>query len=128
MQSRHGFGSYLLIVDESTRYMWVFPTKTKEAPVQVVDQFLTMYKRNTGLRRVRGDLGNELACSKLIQDAIAKHGYFLEQMAANSSFQNSKAECPHRTLGNMMRSMLKVLLRKYMNSQIQCIIHVLNMY
>ena len=107
MRSRQGFGSYLLIVDEYTRYMWVFPTKSKEAPVQVVDQFLTMYKRNTGLRRVRADLGNEMARSKLIQNTVAKHGYVLERTAANSSFQNSKAERPHRTLGNMMRSMLK---------------------
>ena len=38
---------------------------------------------------------------------IAKHGYVLETTSANSSFQNSKAEQLHCTLGNMMRSMLK---------------------
>ena len=67
MRSRQGFGSYLLIVDEYTRYIWVFPTKSKQALVQVLDQFLTMFKRNTGLRRVRADLGNEMARSKLIK-------------------------------------------------------------
>ena len=87
--------------------MWIFPTKTKEAPVRIVDQFLTMYKRNSCLRRERTDLGNELARSKLIQNTVVRHGYVLEPTAANSSFQNSKAERPHRTLGNMIRSMLK---------------------
>ena len=38
---------------------------------------------------------------------IAKHGYVLETTAANSSYQNSKAEWPHHALGNMMQSMLK---------------------
>ena len=95
--SRQGFGSYLLIVDEYTRYMWTFPTKTKESPVQIVDQFLTIYKRTIGLQRVRTDSGNGLARSKLIQNTVVRHGYVLEPTEANSSFQNSKAERPHRT-------------------------------
>ena len=107
VRSRQGFGSYLLIVDEYTRFIWVFPTKSKSPPFDIIDQFLTQYKRSSGMRRVRTDLGKELARSKLVRATIAKHGYILEQTAPNSSFQNSKVERPHRTLGNMMRSMLK---------------------
>ena len=107
LRSRQGFGSYLLIIDEYTRYIWVFPTKTKEPPIEVVDQFLMTYKLKEGMRRVRTDLGKELARSREFRALITKHGYVLETTAANSSFQNSKAERPHRTLANMMRSMLK---------------------
>ena len=107
LRSRQGFGSYLLVIDEYTRYIWIFPTKTKRPPIEVVDQFLMTYKPTEGLRHVRIDLGKELARSRDFRALIAKHGYVLETTVANSSFQNSKAERPHRTLGNMMRSMLK---------------------
>ena len=59
------------------------------------------------MRRVHADLGKELACSTKIREVIANHGYTLESTAAKSSFQNSKAEHPHRTLGNMMCSIFK---------------------
>ena len=107
LRSRQGFSSYLLIIDEYTRYMWAFPTKSKSPPSDIIDQFLIQYKRSSGLRRIRTDLGKELARSTLVRTTISKHGYTLEPTAPNSSFQNSKVERPHRTLGNMMRSMLK---------------------
>ena len=107
VRSRQGFGSYLLIIDEYTCYMWAFPTKSKSPPFEIIDQFLIQYKRSSGMRRIRTDLGKELAGSKLVRATIAKHGYTLEPTAPNSSFQNSKDERPHRTLGNMMKSMLK---------------------
>ena len=56
---------------------------------------------------IRTDLGKELARSKLVRATVKKHGYTIEPIATNSSFQNSKAERPHQTLGNMMRAMLK---------------------
>ena len=49
LRSRQGFGSYLLIVDEFTRYMWVFPTKSKSPPHDIIDKFLTQYKRSSGM-------------------------------------------------------------------------------
>ena len=62
--SQQGFGSYLLIIDEYTRYIWIFPTKTKEPPAEVVDQFMINYKLNDSMQQVRTDLGKELARSK----------------------------------------------------------------
>ena len=50
LRSRQGFGSYHLIVDEYTRYIWIFPKKTKEPPVEVVDQFMINYKLKDGMQ------------------------------------------------------------------------------
>ena len=42
--SREGYSSYLLIVDEYSRMIWVFLTKSKAAPIKIVDNFLATYK------------------------------------------------------------------------------------
>ena len=53
LRIRQGYGSYLLVIDEYTRYIWIFLTKTKEPPIDVVDQFMINYKLSEGIRRVR---------------------------------------------------------------------------
>jgi hypothetical protein len=41
--SYDGFSSYLLIVDEASRFVWVFLTGTKEPPLDIVDAFLSRF-------------------------------------------------------------------------------------
>ena len=107
MVSPEGHTSYLLIVDEySSRMTWVFPTKSKEPPIDIIDTFLNTYKNTDGLRRICTDRGRELSQSAEFRKLIQKHEYVLETMASESSFQNAIVERPHRTLRNMMRSML----------------------
>ena len=38
--SYDGFSSYLLIINEASRVVWVFLTNTKEPPLDIVDTFL----------------------------------------------------------------------------------------
>jgi hypothetical protein len=35
-----GYNSYLLVVDDYTKYVWVFLCKSKEPPIQVAEVFL----------------------------------------------------------------------------------------
>ena len=98
---------YLLIVDECEKIMWVFTTRGKTPPIDIVDDFLSKYGNSSGNRYVRTDLGGELARSHAFQELILKHKYVLEPTAPDSSFQNGIVERGHRTLANMMRSMLR---------------------
>ena len=43
IHSWDGYLSYLLIVDEASRYIWVFLTKTKEPPLDIIDTFLARF-------------------------------------------------------------------------------------
>ncbi len=60
VDSWDGYSSYLLIVDEASRYMWVSLTKTKEPPLDIIDTFLDRFGHRNG-GSVRSDQGGELA-------------------------------------------------------------------
>ena len=67
--SYDGFSSYLLIVNEATRFIWVFLTKSKAPPLDILDTFLTRFgHENGGL--VRTDQGGELARSFALSDLL----------------------------------------------------------
>ena len=106
LTSNEGYNCYLLIVDEYSRYMWVFLFASKSPPIETVKTFLATHGLKHGLRRVRTDLGGELARSAKFREMIQKSGYILEPTALGASFQNAIVERPHRTLADMMRSML----------------------
>jgi hypothetical protein len=107
IESREGYVAYLLIVDGHSRRAWVYPTKTKEPPINTVNLFLQRFGLRDGTQRyVRTDQGGELAKSAAFRDIVAKHGYVVESTAPDASSQNGRGERPHRTLGNMVRCML----------------------
>ena len=43
-----GYSSYLLIVDEETKFVWVFLCKTKEPPLDLVHLHLDIFGRKQG--------------------------------------------------------------------------------
>jgi len=43
-----GFSSYLLIVDEATRFIWVFLTKSKAPPLDILDAFFARFGHEHG--------------------------------------------------------------------------------
>ena len=62
IDSWDGYSSYLLIVDEASRYIWVFLAKSKEPPLDIIDTFLDHFgHRNSG--SIRSDQGGKLARS-----------------------------------------------------------------
>ena len=46
--SYDGFSSYLLIVDEATRFIWVFLTKSKAPPLDILDAFFAHFGHEHG--------------------------------------------------------------------------------
>ena len=104
--SKQGYNCYLLIADEFSRHLWIFLFADKKPPIATVTSFLNTHGNKAGLRRVRTDQGGELAKSSTFRTCINKAGYTLETTGAGASFQNAIAERPHRTLADMMRTML----------------------
>ncbi len=43
-----GYSSNLLVVDEATRYIWVFLTKLKDPPLDIVAAFLKRFAHDRG--------------------------------------------------------------------------------
>ena len=52
------------------------------------------------------DQGGELARSSLFQEMVHNEKFTLEMTGSDASAQNSIAESPNKTLGNMMRCIL----------------------
>jgi len=48
MFSYDGFSSYLLIVDEASRYVWVFLTASKSPPIDIIQEFLQQHGHKAG--------------------------------------------------------------------------------
>jgi len=105
--SLDGYRSYLLIIDRKTRYTWVFLTKTKKPPLEIIDRFLKEHGHPiTHNRTIRSDKGGELWGSEEFRNLIDKHGFILDPTAPLAPFQNGIAERPNRTFGKMVRSLL----------------------
>ncbi len=67
--SYDGFNSYLLIIDEASRYAWVFLTKSKDPPLDIIRAFFTMHGHWDG-GCVCTDQGGELASSSAFGDLL----------------------------------------------------------
>ncbi len=62
VRSYDGFTSYLLIINEASRYTWVFITATKEPPLDIFSEFLQHHGHEDG-GCICTDQGGELARS-----------------------------------------------------------------
>ena len=87
LTSNNGYNCYLVVVDEWTRYAWAFTLASKEPPIDTVRQFLAQFGNKDGLRRVRTDLGGELASSAAFRTMLQECDYVLKTTAPGSSFQ-----------------------------------------
>jgi hypothetical protein len=90
VESFDGYTSYLLIVDEVTKYSWTFPTKSKEPPVEPTRQFLREFGHVNG-GMIRCDQGGELARSDEWRTMVFKDfAYKVEPTGADSPEQNGQ--------------------------------------
>ena len=107
IESRQGFVCYLLIIDRSTRYVWIFPLRSKSVPPELIKLFLRTHgNQNRVVKTIRTDGEGSLAESPQFRTTLAEFGYILEKTATDTSSQNGMAERPHRTLGEMARCLL----------------------
>ena len=130
VQSFDGYNSHLIIVDEVSRYVWVFLTKSKEPPIDIVRTFLAVHGNPDG-GLIRTDQGGELARSAAFRKAMVERSfpvepidwngeegpvvtnaegevtpYVLETTGADSPSQNGAVERWNKTLGNTTRVLL----------------------
>ena len=103
-----GYKAYLLIIMYPQRRVWVFPTKNKQPPIDILRTFLRKYDTNTVTHKViRTDQGGELWKSASFRKVCCdEFSYILEPTAAGTPEQNGLAERPNRTFGKMMRCLL----------------------
>ena len=71
-----GYSSYLLIVDEASQYIWVFLTKTKEPPLDIIDTILDRFGHKNG-GSIRSDQGGELARSFAFSDLLLRKYHYV---------------------------------------------------
>ncbi len=84
--------AYLLIVDEASRYVWIFLTNSKSPPINIIEEFLTSHGHEEG-GCIRTDQGGELAGSSKFQDILLQQfHYTIEPTGADSPSQNGAAE------------------------------------
>jgi hypothetical protein len=65
------FNSYLLIIDEALHYAWVFLTKSKDPPLDIICAFFSMHGHQEG-GCVRTDQGGELVSSSAFGDLLLR--------------------------------------------------------
>jgi len=94
INSYDGYSSYLLIVDDKSSKTWVFLTKSKASPLDILRLFLRTFGRDRNLGGyIRCDQGGKLARSHaLIDMALTEFGCKVEPTGADSPSQNGQAE------------------------------------
>ena len=104
--SKDVYNAYLLISDEYSGYLWCFLVNSRYPPITIVQQVLNRHGNKYIPRYIRTDQGGELARSAAILNLIGAQNYVLKSTAPGSSFHNGVFEHNHRTLADMMWSML----------------------
>jgi len=106
VESFDGFSSYLLIVDEASRHVWILLCASKEPPIEEMSAFLSEFGLKSG-GLLRCDRGGELARSTdFITSMQRDFGYKVETTGADSPNQNGGAERYNRSLAITVRSLL----------------------
>ena len=80
-----GYNSYLIIVDQVSRYIWIFLTASKSPPIFAAQSILKEFKSKTKHRTVRTDPGKELERSTTCQEMVHVKGFTLELTGADAS-------------------------------------------
>jgi hypothetical protein len=93
-------------VDELSKHVWVFLTKSKEPPIELVTTFLRQFGHKDG-GSIRTDQGGELARSAAFRDAalsrdfdVTVKPFVVEPTGADSPSQNGAVERWNGTLAN----------------------------
>jgi len=105
--SIRGFTSLLSIIDGKDHMLWTFPTANKRPPLAILDYFFSILDKHTiTICNVRVDEDGALANSSESTDFLVQRKVTMETTRGHASFLNGKIERPHRTISQMVRSML----------------------
>ncbi|KAK1618388.1 hypothetical protein QYE76_023905 [Lolium multiflorum] len=104
----------LVIVDEYSRYTWVYFLKKKDETQQIFIDFATEVQRqhNLLIMEIRSDNGSEFK-NYTLNDFLSDEGIRHQYSAAYTPQQNGVAERKNRTLMDMARSMMAEYKSRY---------------
>ncbi|KAK1683797.1 hypothetical protein QYE76_044645 [Lolium multiflorum] len=104
----------LVIVDDYSRYTWVFFLKSKDETQQIFIDFATEVQRqhNLLIMAIRSDNGSEFK-NYTLNDFLSDEGIRHQYSAAYTPQQNGVAERKNRTLLDMARSMMAEYKSRY---------------
>ncbi len=106
IQSYDGFSSYLMIVDEASRFVWIFLTRSKEPPLDIISEFLRQHGHE-GVGCIRTNQGGKLARSHKFKDSMLRDfHYAIEPTGADSPSQNGAVEIYNNKFGVRTRALL----------------------
>lgn len=100
---------FLLLVDDCSRYMWIYLLKTKDEAFECFKRFKTLVESRVPESKVkvlRTDRGGEF-CSNEFKSYCEEHGIQRHYTAPYSPQQNGVVERRNRTVVEMTRSFLK---------------------
>ncbi len=87
--------------------LWNFPTASKRCPLQILDYLFAMLQHEgTTVQCIRVDEDGALANSSEFCDFLVQRHISLETTGGYASFLNGKIERHHRTIAQMVRSMI----------------------
>ena len=127
--TRGGKKYFMTLIDDSTRYCYVYLLKTKDEALD----FFKIYKAEVEnqlerkIKRVRSDRGGEYFSNEF-NLFCAEHGIIHERTSPNSPQSNGIAERKNRTLTDLVNAMLDVsgLSKEWWGEAILTSCHVLN--
>ena len=104
----------LVIVDDYSRYTWVYFLKKKDETQQIFIDFATEVQRqhNLTILAIRSDNGSEFK-NYTLNDFLSDEGIRHQYSAAYTPQQNGVAERKNRTLMDMARSMMAEYKSRY---------------
>jgi len=89
----HGHKYFLTIVDDYSRYTWVFPLKQKSEVVKILEDFVVFIQTQfvTAIKVIRSDTGSEF----FMINIFINKGIIHQTSCVNTSQQNSVVERKH---------------------------------
>jgi len=102
--SMHGHKFFLTIVDDHSRFTWVYPMTTKSETRNALSRFITLIHNqfNTAIKVIRSNNGSEFVCATLYESLGILH----QTSCFETPQQNSIVERKHQHILNVMRSLL----------------------
>jgi GAG-pre-integrase domain len=102
----NGETCYVLLVNHFSGMVFGKTFQTKAPPIKWRNQWLAHYTPNAPDKTVHFDQGGKLGRCRTILDLFKNFGYSIELTGTDASHQNGSVERTHKTIGNMMRTLL----------------------
>jgi hypothetical protein len=107
ISSLHGFTSMLVIIDASTRMLWVFCTASKTPPMRIIQYFFNVLEQEHCFpKTIHVNEDGTLARFTDFTDYLIHQHITLDTTGSYSSFLNGKVERPHQTIAQIVRAMI----------------------